>query len=101
MEHRHRALDYQHFIFDYRLTGIGDNIAGNYVKSTSKLPFLKCTPITVTQDVQHFEYNYHYFLLGNPSMGLFTWQEVYRHFIVYSRPVTAEWVGHSVSTADR
>ena len=40
----------------YLITGIGDNIVGNYVKSTSRLPILKCTPITVTQDVASLEY---------------------------------------------
>jgi len=36
---RHRAGDYQHFNL---ITGIDDN------ENTSRLPILKCTPITVT-----------------------------------------------------
>jgi len=33
---------------DYRLAGIDGNFAGNYVEITSRLPILKCTPMTVT-----------------------------------------------------
>ena len=70
-------------------------------KNTSRLPILKCTSITVTQDVHYLEYTP--FVLCNPSLGISTWQEVIDFLLdtLYSRHVTAEWVGHSVYTADR
>jgi len=45
-----------------------------------------------------------YFLLGNHSLGLSTWQEVIDFLLdtkCIQQTVTAEWVGHSVYTADR
>jgi len=43
-------------------------------RNTSRLPILKCTPITVTQDVHYMEYTTS--LLCNSSLGLSTWLEV-------------------------
>ena len=77
---RHRAGDYQHFNL---ITGIDDN------ENTSRLPILKCTPITVTQNVHYLEYAPTFYLviiawgyLPGRRLSTFYWT-----LSVYSRPL--------------
>ena len=63
-------------------------------KNTSRLHILKCTPITVTQDVHYLEYTPSFYCVilvwgYLPGKRL---SSFYCTLRVCSRPVTAEWV---------
>ena len=62
------------FQFDYLLTGIDDNFAGNYLKHKQTSYFemyaYNCNPRLTLLGI------YHLFVLCNSSLGLFTWQEI-------------------------
>ena len=80
------------FQFDYRLTGIDDNFAGNYLKhkQTSYFEMYAYNPRCTLLGI------YPLFVLCNPSLRLSTWQEIIDVLLdthsVYSRPVTTQWV---------
>ena len=63
-------------------------------KNTSRLHILKCTPITITQDVLYLEYTPSFYCVILVWGYLPGWRlsTFYWTLSVYSRPFTAEWV---------